>query len=106
VPAVRKWLSEQTGVAPPPPPEEMPAASNSFRIAPQKDGSYEVTFGSGVELRQLAEGRWRVEQVPPADAGPFEPRKFMSDAVSKSIPTCAPMVIRLSDHQCGRSSSS
>jgi len=51
---VRKWLSEQSGVAPPPPPEAMPAASNSFRIAPQKDGSYEVTFGSGVELRQLA----------------------------------------------------
>jgi len=85
VPALRSWLSNLTGVSQPPPPEPPAAGTGSLRIAPQKDGSYEVSIGSGVELRQLGEGRWRLEQVPVASAGPFEPGKFMSDAVSKSI---------------------
>jgi len=85
VPAIRKWLSNLTGVSQPPPPELPASSSGSLRVSPQKDGSYEISFGTGVELRQIGEGRWRLEQVPPAEAGPFEPGKFMSDAVSKSI---------------------
>jgi predicted PurR-regulated permease PerM len=85
VPAVRKWLSELTGVPQPPPPGPPASSTGALRIFPQKDGSYEVTFGAGVELRQMAEGRWRLDQVPVAEAGPFEPGKFMSDALSKSI---------------------
>jgi len=56
-----------------------------MRIVPQPDGSFEINLGPGAEFHQLAEGRWRLEPVPPAQAAPFEPGKFMSDAVSKSI---------------------
>jgi predicted PurR-regulated permease PerM len=83
VPAVRAWLSNLTGVSQPPPPEAPPTASGTMHIAPQKDGSYDVVVGSGLELHQVAEGRWRIEQVPAA--APFEPGKFMSDTISKSI---------------------
>jgi predicted PurR-regulated permease PerM len=86
VPAIRKWLSELTGVAAPAPPPEPPAqATGGLRVLPQKDGSYEIVLGTGVEVRQVAEGRYRIEQVPAPDAAPFEPGRFMSDAVSKSI---------------------
>jgi predicted PurR-regulated permease PerM len=85
VPAIRHWLSNLTGVSQPPPPEPLAGPTGSLRISPQKDGSYEVSVGSGIELHQVAEGRWRVEQIPPPDAAAFEPGKFMSDAVSKSI---------------------
>jgi predicted PurR-regulated permease PerM len=83
VPAVRSWLSNLTGVSQPPPADPPPNTSGTMHIAPQKDGSYEVTVGTGIELHQLAEGRWRIEQVPAA--APFEPGRFMSDTISKSI---------------------
>jgi predicted PurR-regulated permease PerM len=83
VPAVRTWLSNLTGVSQPPPPETPATSNETMRIVPQKDGSYDVVVGSGVEMHQLTEGRWRIEQ-PPA-AAPFEPGRFMSDTVSKSI---------------------
>jgi predicted PurR-regulated permease PerM len=85
VPAMRRWLSGLTGVAAPPQEEAAPPPVGPMRIVPQPDGSYEVNFGSGVEVHQLSEGRWRFEPVPPVQAAPFEPGKFMSDAISKSI---------------------
>jgi predicted PurR-regulated permease PerM len=85
VPAIRKWLSELTGVAQPAPAEPAPQATGGLRVLPQKDGSYEIVLGTGVEVKQVAEGRYRIEQVPAPDATPFEPGRFMSDAVSKSI---------------------
>ena len=47
-----------------------------------------MSAGSPAQLvpdYQLGEGRWRLEQVPVSATGLFEPGKFMSDAVSKSI---------------------
>jgi predicted PurR-regulated permease PerM len=85
VPALRHWLSGLVGVEPPPPNEVAPTPVGPMRIVPQPDGSFEFNIGPGVELHQLSEGRWRLEPVPPAQVAPFEPGKFMSDAVSKSI---------------------
>src|SRR5262249_49489456 len=83
VPAIRNWLSNQTGVSQPPPLEALPTSSGTMHITPQKDGSYEVIVGTGIELHQVAEGRWRIGQVPAA--APFAPGRFMSDTISKWI---------------------
>jgi predicted PurR-regulated permease PerM len=42
-------------------------------------------LGPGIEFHQVGEGRWKLEQPPSLEEAPFEPGKFMSDAVSKSI---------------------
>jgi predicted PurR-regulated permease PerM len=84
VPAMRRWLSGLTGIAPPTQ-EETPPPVGPMRIVPQPDGSYEINLGPGADFHQLSEGRWRLEPVPPVQAAPFEPGKFMSDAISKSI---------------------
>ncbi|HEX9296914.1 MAG TPA: AI-2E family transporter [Polyangiaceae bacterium] len=84
VPAMRHWLSNLTGVSPPPA-AEAPPPPGPLRIVPQSDGSFEINLGPGVDIHQLSEGRWRLEQVPSTAGAPFEPGKFMSDAVSKTI---------------------
>src|SRR5262249_51217907 len=54
-------------------------------IVPKADGSYEVNFGSGVEVHQLSNGHWRLEPTPPAPSGTLEPGRMVSDAISRSI---------------------
>jgi hypothetical protein len=86
VPAMRRWLSNLTGVAPPPPTVDAPAApSRSLRLVPQKDGTFELDLGPGIEIHQVGEGRWKIEEPQEPEERTFEPGKFMSDAVSKTI---------------------
>jgi predicted PurR-regulated permease PerM len=87
VPAMRRWLSNLTGVSPPPPPAvEAPAPlSRGMRLVPQTDGTFELDLGPGIEVRQVGEGRWKIEEPPETEERSFEPGKFMSDAVSKTI---------------------
>jgi predicted PurR-regulated permease PerM len=86
VPAMRRWLSNLTGISPPPPTVEAPSsAARSMRVVPQKDGSFEFDIGPGIELHQVSEGRWKIEEPPDPDERAWEPGKFMSDAVSKTI---------------------
>ncbi|HKQ70000.1 MAG TPA: AI-2E family transporter [Polyangiaceae bacterium] len=85
VPAMRSWLANVTGVAPPAPEVAPTPPAGPMRVVPQPDGSFEVSFGQGVEFHQVSESRWRLEPAPPSQAAPFEPGRFMSDAISKSI---------------------
>jgi len=86
VPAMRHWLSNLTGVSPPPPTVESPGSpSRSMRLVPRPDGTFELDLGPGIEVHQVGEGRWRIEEPPETAERSFEPGKFMSDAVSKSI---------------------
>jgi predicted PurR-regulated permease PerM len=86
VPAMRRWLSNLTGVSPPPPTVEAPpSTSRGLRLVPQKDGTFEVDMGPGIEVHQVGEGRWKIEEAPDVGERAFEPGKFMSDAVSKTI---------------------
>lgn len=85
VPSMRRWLSNLTGVAPPPPVEAPSTPSRSLRLVPQKDGTFELDLGPGIEVHQVGEGRWKIEEPPETEERTFEPGKFMSDAVSKTI---------------------
>lgn len=67
----------------PPPPPAPPAA---VRIIPHDDGTYEVALGPGIEIHQSTEGRWRIEQAPPAPTHKsFDLARFVSDAISKAV---------------------
>lgn len=67
----------------PPPPPAPPAA---VRIIPHDDGTYEVALGPGIEIHQSSEGRWRIEQAPPAPPQKsFDLARFVSDAISKAL---------------------
>ena len=86
VPAMRSWLSNLTGVTPPPPTVEAPATpSRAVRLVPQKDGTFELDLGPGIEVHQVGEGRWKIDEAAQQEDAPFEPGKFMSDAASKTI---------------------
>ena len=88
VPAMRRWLSNLTGVSPPLPAVESPAPpARALRLVPQKDGTFELDLGPGIEVHQVGEGRWKIEEPPEVEERErtFEPGKFMSDAVSKTI---------------------
>src|SRR5262249_25327921 len=86
VPAMRRWLSNLTGVSQPPPTVDAPVApSRGMRLIPQKDGTFELDLGPGIDVHQVGEGRWKIEEAPDPGERSFEPGKFMSDAVSKTI---------------------
>jgi predicted PurR-regulated permease PerM len=86
LPQLRQTIANLTGVVavapedvkitPPPAP---------LRISPHEDGSFEVTFGHGLDIHQISDGRWRLEPTPAVQAGPFEPGKFVSDTISRSV---------------------
>jgi predicted PurR-regulated permease PerM len=84
LPALRTWLSKVTGIAPVPPEAPAPPAS-PVSILPKPDGSYEINFGSGVELHQLSNGHWRIEPTPPPASTVLEPGRMISDAISRSV---------------------
>jgi predicted PurR-regulated permease PerM len=84
LPELRSWLSGLTGITPPP--ADAPALQVApVSILPKPDGSYEINFGSGVEVRQLSNGHWRVEPTPPASSGALEPGRMVSDAIARSF---------------------
>ncbi|HMI85331.1 MAG TPA: AI-2E family transporter [Polyangiaceae bacterium] len=86
VPSMRRWLSNLTGVSPPSPAAEVPPSmSRSMRLVPRNDGTFELDLGPGIEVHQVGEGRWKIEEPPETEERSFEPGKFMSDAVSKTI---------------------
>ncbi|HEY3593805.1 MAG TPA: AI-2E family transporter [Polyangiaceae bacterium] len=82
IPAFRQWLSGLTGITPP---TDAPApAPGPVAIVPKPDGSYEINLGTGLEVRQFGEGRWRIEPTPPA-TGAFEPSRMVSEAIARSF---------------------
>ena len=84
LPALRNWVSNLTGIAPAAP-EMPPPPPAPVSILPKQDGSYEINFGSGVEVHQLSNGHWRVEPTPPPSNGVLEPGRMISDAITRSI---------------------
>jgi predicted PurR-regulated permease PerM len=84
LPALRGWLSKLTGVTPPPAPES-PPRPEPMHIVPKQDGSYEINFGTGVELHQVSGGHWRIEPTVAPPSGALEPGRMVSDAISRSM---------------------
>jgi predicted PurR-regulated permease PerM len=84
LPALRRWLSDLTGITPPPA-SDAPTPRTPMVIVPKADGSYEVNFGSGVEVHQLSNGHWRLEPTPGVPSGVMEPGRMVSDAISRSM---------------------
>lgn len=67
-----------TIVAPPPPEPDV-------RLRPKPDGSYELDFGVGVEVRQTGEGRWRIEPIDPIRDRAFETGSPARDVMAKAV---------------------
>jgi predicted PurR-regulated permease PerM len=90
LPRFRRWYSEMTGTSSADPdadgaePPSAPAAG-PMRVVPRPDGSYEVDFGPGLEIEQVAEGRFRLVQVPVGSTRPFEFGRWLADGLGRGM---------------------
>jgi predicted PurR-regulated permease PerM len=90
LPRFRRWYSNMTGTssvdpdpdandAPPPP------TAGPMRIVPRPDGSYEIDFGPGLEIQQVAEGRFRLVEVPVGQNRPFEFGRWLAEGLGRGM---------------------
>jgi predicted PurR-regulated permease PerM len=90
LPRFRRWYSDITGTssAEPEPdaadPSPAPTAG-PMRIVPRQDGSYEIDFGPGLEIQQMAEGRFRMVQIPASPARRFEFGRWLAEGLGRGI---------------------
>lgn len=55
-----------------------------IRIVDTGDGSYDVRFGEGVQLREHGEGVWRIEQAEPRHGG-YSTLRVLSEGFDKAV---------------------
>ncbi len=87
VPAVQTRL-RALGLTPPlPPPSEIPEHEQPAFVAhPQPDGTLAIEIGSGVIVQPTGHGGYILEAArSPKDELPFDPNRFVADAVGKSF---------------------
>jgi predicted PurR-regulated permease PerM len=90
LPRFRHWYSEMTGTpssdsdpdASDPPPAPPP---DPMRIVPRPDGSYEIDFGPGLEIAQVAEGRFRVVQISVNQPRRFEFGRWLAEGLGRGM---------------------
>ena len=99
VPAVRRWVAHVTGTpeptpeprpaepdarrGPPLPPEMVPPAP-AIRVRPADNGSYEIELAEGIEVHQVGDGRWRIDEPAPRDRRPFDAGRWVNETIAKA----------------------
>jgi predicted PurR-regulated permease PerM len=90
LPRFRRWYSDMTGtpsVDPDPEPSDASPAPTAgpMRIVPRPDGSYEIDFGPGLEIQQVAEGRFRLVEIPVGQNRPFEFGRWLAEGLGRGM---------------------
>ncbi len=84
VPAIEERM-HALGLMPPPPDPNAPPPPPPIVVRPQRDGSFAVEIGSGVEITPRPHGGYLVAAPPVAKEEPFDLNRVVSDVVGKSF---------------------